>query len=68
MSNNYLNQLKKEISRLPKATQKQILSDYQSYTEEADLSGKPESDIAREFGVPREIALSYIKDEFKNPL
>lgn len=66
MNNSYLNQLKSEISVLPKIIQQQIVSDFESFSQEALTSGKTEIDFEKEFGNPREIALSYIKEEFSD--
>lgn len=66
MNSIYYKRLVKETAILPKEIQEQVLTDYKSYEEEARSLGKTEKEIESEFGNPKDIVSSYLKDEFGN--
>ena len=56
----YLNELKLQLTKLPAAEVEEILADYHEHFEMGQRSGKTESEIYKSLGAPRAVAQGYL--------
>lgn len=56
----FLEELKKQLKKLPKQDQEEIIRDYDEYFQIAQLEGKQEHEVAQSLGTPKQLAKELI--------
>jgi uncharacterized membrane protein len=64
--NEYINELTKQLKKLPSQEIEEILSDYREHFEIGQRSGKTEEDISKALGHPRSVAQGYLVSSLVN--
>jgi uncharacterized membrane protein len=64
MSNRYLDQLRRELRRLPAEDREDAVREIGSHIADAEVAGQPQAAVLAKLGTPKDLARAYIADAY----